>query len=302
MTAPFQSRILAALLYADVFHYPLTVRELAEWIPSDKKFSFRVIQSTIQTLVRTHRIGYTPPFLYIAGHKQTIQYRIERLAASTSKWQKIRWVAKMLRFIPSIVLVGVTGGLAVNNADNHDDIDLLIVSKQHTLWMTRLLATVLVEIFSKRRHPADISVANAICLNMFLTAKSLQIPKKEHGWYTAHEALQMVPLWERSNMYTRYLHSNNWVKKWFATRYEFQKQIQIPSYNTRNKYIKWYQVLEQPIKKFQLWYMRKRRTTEIVSDSMIRFHPNDARIWIRKSFLSKLRQYKVPLDKKYNQI
>jgi len=302
MTVPFQSRILATILYADIFHYPLTVRELTQWIPFDKTISSRLVQSQITALVKKHRVGYTPPFLYISGHKKTIQFRIERLAASTSKWQKIRRTVKLLTCIPTIRMVGVTGGLAVNNADNKDDIDLLIVAKQNTLWITRFMATACIELFSKRRHPMDIHVTNAICLNMFLTDDSLQIPKKEQGWYTAHEVLQMVPLWERNHMYKKYLHANHWVKKWFRAKYKYQQQIQIPSYNTSNNNIKWYQVFEQPIKKLQVWYMRKRRTTEIISDSIIRFHPKDARIWIRKSFLTKLQRYKVPLDKKYNQI
>ncbi len=297
-----RSRILAAILYADIFHYPLTIRELTQWIVSDTPISPRVIQNHIKKLVKKNKIGYTPPFLYVSGHKKTIQFRIERLAASTNKWQRIRKTVKILTYIPTICLVGVTGGLAVNNANNQDDIDLLIIARHNTLWVTRFLTTLCIELFSKRRHPRDIHVVNAICLNMFLTDKSLQIPQKEQGWYTAHEVLQMVPLWQRNNMYMKYLRANSWTQKWFTRRYEFQKQIQIPSYNTRNNNIKWYQVLEQPLKVFQLWYMRKRRTTEVVSESVIRFHPNDARIWIRKSFLTKLRLYKVPLDKKHNQI
>lgn len=302
MMVSIESRILAAILYADIFHYPLTVRELTQWIPSDTPISSRSMNSQVKELVKRHRVGYTPPFLYVSGHKKTIQFRIDRLAASTGKWQQIRRTAKLLRYISTIGMVGVTGGLAVNNADNEDDIDLIIVAKQHTLWITRFLATVCIELVSKRRHRMDTKVSNAICLNMFLTDGALQLPKKEHGWYTAHEVLQMVPLWQRNHMYTKYLQANSWVRKWFRAKYEFQQQIQIPTYNTRNKHIKWYQIFEQPIKRLQVWYMRNRRTTEIVSDSIIRFHPKDARIWIRKSFLTKLHRYKVPLDKKYNQI
>ena len=302
MIASTESRILAALLYADIFHYPLTIRELTQWIVSDTPISSRVIQNHIKKLIKKGKIGYTPPFLYVSSHKKIIQYRIERLAASTAKWKKIRNVVKILTIIPTIYMVGVSGGLAVNNADIQDDIDLLIITRHNTLWITRFFATMLIEIFAKRRHPGDLQVVNAVCLNMFLTDRALQIPKKEHGWYTAHEVLQMVPLWQRNTMYTKYLRANNWTRRWFAGRYEFQKQIQIRTYNTSNNNIKWYQTLERPLKKFQLWYMRKRRTTEVVSESVIRFHPNDARIWIRKSFRSKLRHYKVPLDKKYNQI
>lgn len=302
MTGTIESRILTAILYADIFHYPLTVRELTHWVLSDRIIPPRVIQRHVKTLVKKKKIGYTPPFLYVSGHKKTLQFRIDRLAASTGKWQRIRTIVKLLTYIPTIRMVGVTGGLAVNNADNQDDIDLLIVSHDTTLWMTRFMTTALIELFSKRRHPADITVANAICLNMFLTEGTLQIPKKEQGWYTAHEVLQMVPLWERNHMYTKYLQANRWVQKWFRAKYEFQKQLQVPSYSTSTNTIKWYQVLEEPIKNFQLWYMRKRRTTEVVTGRVIRFHPNDARIWIRKSFLTRLHTHKVPLDKKYNQI
>jgi predicted nucleotidyltransferase len=302
MTVSIESRILTALLYADIFDYPLTVRELVQWIPSQKAISPRVIHTKIQKLIKEHRIGYTPPFLYVSGHKKIIQLRIERLAASTDKLKKIRNTVKILRHIPTVMMIGVTGGLAVNNADNQDDIDLFVVTKRKTLWTTRFLVTVFMELCSKRRRPMDNEVKNAVCLNMFLTAGVLQVPKKEQGWYTAHEVLQMVPLWERSHMYTTYLHANRWARKWFRVRYEFQKQLQIPAYTSSNKHIKWYQLLEQPLKHAQLWFMRKRRTTEVISDVVIRFHPKDARIWIRESFLTTLRLRKVPLDKKYNQI
>lgn len=302
MTVSIQSRILSAILYADIFRYPLTVRELIQWIPSNRPVTSRLIRSEIKELLRTHKVGYTPPFLYVSGHKKTIQFRIDRLTASTRKWQYIRKTAKFLTWIPTIAMVGVTGGLAVNNADKEDDIDLLIIARHHTLWITRFLATIVIELVSKRRHPKDSAVANAVCLNMFLTDRSLQIPKKEHGWYTAHELLQTVPLWQRNAMYTKYLRANRWVQTWFRGKYDVQQQVQVPSCRSGNYRIKWYQALEGPIKKFQMWYMRNRRTTEIISDSIIRFHPKDARIWIRKSFLTKLQHYKVPLDKKYNQI
>ena len=54
----------------------------------------------------------------------------------------------------------------------------------------------------------------------------------------------------------------------------------------------------EPIAKVcQLWYMKKRRTNEVVSNSVIRFHPRDARIWIKKAFAKRLAKRNVPLDK-----
>jgi len=37
--------------------------------------------------------------------------------------------------------------------------------------------------------------------------------------------------------------------------------------------------------------MRKKRTTEVVSDGIIRFHPQDARNWILKAYKKRLKNY-----------
>ena len=42
--------------------------------------------------------------------------------------------------------------------------------------------------------------------------------------------------------------------------------------------------------------MNNRRTNEVIRSGMIRFHPRDARQWVRKNTLPLKRQH-IPLDK-----
>ena len=56
-------------------------------------------------------------------------------------------------------------------------------------------------------------------------------------------------------------------------------------------------IIELLAKNFQLWYMRKHRTHEVISDSTLRFHPNDARVWIKRKFAIRLSRFHTPLDK-----
>ena len=54
----------------------------------------------------------------------------------------------------------------------------------------------------------------------------------------------------------------------------------------------------EPIARFvQLRYMRKRRTNEVISGSIIRFHPADARVWVRDALAKRLARHNIPLDK-----
>lgn len=48
--------------------------------------------------------------------------------------------------------------------------------------------------------------------------------------------------------------------------------------------------LEALARWFQLKYMAKRRTTEVVESGRIRFHPKDCRWWILKKYKEKLRK------------
>jgi len=59
-------------------------------------------------------------------------------------------------------------------------------------------------------------------------------------------------------------------------------------------------VIEYFCKTVQLWYMKKHRTNEVISDTMLRFHPKDARIWIKREFAKRLARYNVPIDKFFN--
>ena len=55
--------------------------------------------------------------------------------------------------------------------------------------------------------------------------------------------------------------------------------------------------MERIAKLLQLWYMRKRRTTEVVSDKVLRFHPRDARVWVKQELQHRLDRFNIPLDK-----
>lgn len=278
-----EQAIRATIAYADIFDYPLTFKELEMW-----------------AIGRSIKILQRKDYFFRPGQKKIIDTRLQREKLSKNKWKIVTGVSNWLKFIPTIKLVGVTGGLAMNNADEDDDIDLFFITSSGSLWLSRLMAIILVELLGKRRHPKQTQVKNLICLNMFMSEKKLSLPQTERDLFSAHEVLQMTPLWEKDRVYARFLQANKWVKNFLPKAWEEKCKVKSAKYKVNNYKSTYWSIvrpLEFLVKYIQLWYMRKRRSTEIITDYCLRFHPQDARFWIKKALDKRLQRYNIPLDK-----
>ncbi len=197
---------IATVAYADVFDYPLTPAELRMWM-----------------IFGSEKVPRNKKYFFLKGRSAIVKIREERARYQGEKWEVARRAAKILSYIPSILLIGVTGGLAMNNARRDDDVDLFFIVQQNALWTTRFFATILMDIFGLRRHPNETSVSNKVCLNMFVTAPAVQA--SERDLFTAHEVLQMVPLVDRGRTYKKFLKANKWVRAYlpnaWKAKYDF---------------------------------------------------------------------------------
>ena len=188
---------------------------------------------------------------------------------------------------------------------HEDDIDLFFIVASGSLWVSRLLATILMN-FLGRRHPGDRQVTNKVCLNMFMTEDAVAVVSSERDCFSAHEVLQMEPLWERGGIYRKFLRANQWVKRFLPNAWEEKYQASSIKYKGRRGYIIFSLLrntsflilrLFEPLARFiQLQYMKHRRTNEIISDTVLRFHPRDARVWVKRKLAKRLARYNIPLD------
>jgi hypothetical protein len=204
-----QQAILRTLAYADVFAYPLTLKELHLFLIGRK------INQTDLTkeLKGLKNISQKQGFFYLQNQEKNFTLRQKRKKASQEKLKIAQRVAGWLKMIPWIKMVGITGNLAMSNADEKDDIDLLIITSKDRLWLSRLSAILITELLGKRRRPNQKSVADKICLNMFLDENHLPIPQKEQSLPTAHEICQLRPLFDKDHFYQKFVQQNQWLAK-----------------------------------------------------------------------------------------
>jgi len=280
---------LATLAYHDIFDYPLTLSEVRHLLVG-KKATQAPVGQELARLVKAKKIGAKDGYFYLKGRAKTVNLRKQRSRWSKAKLKRASFFAQILKVIPTIKLVAISGALAMKNCHKDDDIDLVLITSAGSLWTTRFFANILLLPF--KRDPRGQKIANRACLNVFIDESALKI--RPPNLYLAHEICQMKPLWDRDGTYSRFIQANSWVKKylpnWQPNRVTSAK-LQVPSYKS-NQFITYHLALitERTLRSFQLAYMKSKITTEKIGKHQLFFHPQDTEKWVMGKYQIRLKR------------
>lgn len=281
--------ILATLSYADIFNYPLTKQEIWEWLiledggQSAKGGDFN---HTLNSLLTSGTVISKKKFYFLPEREKIVAIRKKREGWSGYKIQKAEKVAKFLRFIPWIKLVGITGALARKNASRDDDIDLFFIVAANRLWLTRLVVVLSLYFLGLYRRPNKIR--DMFCPNMWVTEDCLSIWPQD--LFTAHEICLLKTVVNKDKTYQKFLVANSWVEDFLPN---ITKEAGISRERTIKKERRenGLDLLEKLARSLQLWFMVRRRTKETISDTLLKFHPNDVREKILQEFKTRMEGY-----------
>lgn len=210
---------------------------------------------------------------------------------SIKKIIRAKKIAQKLSLIPSVLLIGVSGSVSHMSAKVEDDIDFFVVVENKTLWISRMLITIFLELLGVRRRRASHKVKNTICLNMIVERSGVVFSKQRQDIYTAYEIVRLVPLFERGNFYKEFLQKNRWVKDFLFNAFTIENRFEILSKKTSVPSGKFLSYFNGFAKVLQIWYMKPYRKKEIVSDTFLAFYPFDYRVHILREYDRKLKEY-----------
>lgn len=246
-----------SIVYHDIFDYKLTKDEAYRW-------------------------QYKKEKLLVTGRKN--KTRIQREKFSKKKLAIAKKAANLISKILTVKFVGITGALAMNNASKNSDIDLIIITSQNKLWITRFCVyySLITNHFSPR-SPSSSNEKDKLCLNMWLDENDLVWDKKERNIYTAHEIAQVVPLVNKDKTHEKFLYLNRWILNFWPNSVEIRKsnieyrnKLEFSKFkylNTISDFV--LRALNLIAFKLQYFYMSKKITREIVTATRAIFHPND---------------------------
>ncbi len=287
--------VLDVIEYFSVFQYPVTVDEIHTYYPvkTTKKTLNSLLIQMVESKLLIKDAYYTLP-----PHSIFMRKRGKRAIIARDKLKKVALFTRIVSATPIIKLIGLSGSMAMNNAENDDDVDLFIITAKNRLFTARFIALLLTQILGKRRQRGGKTIRDRLCLNLFFDEVALKIPNSKKNKYIAHEVVQMVPLIMREGVYGRFIKANRWVFNYFPNareslefrvkNSEFIKPILNSKLIHNSKFIilNYLGDLSEIILKYlQLSLINSHRTTELITDHQLWFFPDDYEKKLDKKFI-----------------
>jgi len=194
--------ILKTVIYGDIFHFPMTPREIHHFLISDDIVDVADVINRLTTSVElADVICNDGTYFALASREELFELRRTREQMMTHLQPQVQRYGRILAYFPFVELVGVTGALSMRNpSTTTDDLDYLVITKPGRVWLTRALIIVLVRLMRLRKIE--------ICPNYVLASD--QLVQARRDLYIAHEVTQLLPL-SNLPLYWQLRNQNNWT-------------------------------------------------------------------------------------------
>lgn len=193
--------ILATLTYFDIFDYPLTQTEIAQFLKTT--YSHNELVECLQSLTAENWVYRFDEFYSLQdNHSLTARRRNGNTKARTML-KTAEKIAAFLSAFPFVKGVAVSGSLSKNFADENSDIDFFIITEKNKLWLARTFMHCFkkLTIFLKKE--------DLFCMNYYIDEEMLEI--KEKNIYTATEIATLLPL-RGIQIFNHFFEQNRWSK------------------------------------------------------------------------------------------
>ncbi len=258
------------LAYKAVFRYPLSFFQLTTFLITETPIEGPLLREALEAAMEKEVVHEDRGKYYLYKVKPRDWF----LHAGYSKkhLEDLGEELHLLGKIPWIKLLAVTGSVASFNAEEQDDLDIFVVTQKGRLWLTRGFVFLVLKLLGE---------LGTICPNIFVSEDNLAWEDKRRNLYVAHEIAQMYPLINRDNIYFRFLEANKWIFEYFGNLPvnlpDKFAQITCPSNCVLD-------FLERLAMKLQLSYMKKKKTVEITTATLIHFNKGDSTKKILKRY------------------
>jgi len=285
--------ILKAIVYFNLFSYPLRQEEVLYHLPKikglenieDIKPVEREVKKGLRNLVLKKIIENKKGFYFLKGREGLVRERERREKISKKNWQKLKKILKIINLTPFLKGVFVSGSLAISNSNENSDIDLLIVTRDSRIFTVRFFLTLLLDMIKERRTVKK--TAGKICLNHYVSENFLKI--QFPSIYNAYTYLNLRPVINRSRIFERFRRQQDWMKdyllfwrKSFRAPFMIEKKSKVAGFLEKILSGRLGNWIEKKLKVIQI--RRKERNYPygvkkgrvILDDNLIELHPDSS--------------------------
>ncbi|MFH1253675.1 MAG: hypothetical protein V1664_05125 [Candidatus Uhrbacteria bacterium] len=300
-TTALEVAIVRTLAWFSLFEYPLTAFELWKYLyQPDKKYSLIEVEKTLSESQRlTEKINFERGFYFWPKNKDDdfVSVHQTKFLDAAKKYKKLRRAAYYFSLLPFVRAVFTCNNLDWHNTAPGSDIDLFIVVKPGTIWLSRLLLVAPFALFKKRPHPYSTPLqprgrgwgggADPFCFSFFTTAdnlnfKNLLLPESDP--YFVYWLASLMPIFDREEIQKKIWQENSWLKEILPNVFPRNIHEEIQPKHLWVLPLDFLKMFEDAARYWQQKFLpcELRDTANldsrvVISEQMLKFHTNDRR-------------------------
>ncbi|MFH1047442.1 MAG: hypothetical protein V1738_04020 [Patescibacteria group bacterium] len=275
---------LSALAWFDVFGFPLTAIEVARYSPL---FGQPItVSEVIDSFSSSPHVIQVGGYYSLTASGTLTQQRQQRFRRTGPKLMRAKRVARLFGLLPSVRLVALCNSLAVANAGEDSDIDLFVVCRSGTLWLTRL--TLAIPLIALGLRPTPANQKDKICLSFLVSENALDMSRYQCGDddpYMRFWIETVVPLHDAGGVFDHFRRLNGW-------RYRSSKtttiEVEKAGFRTSGRIDRIAKRLQLARFPNRIRQMANLDSRVLISDDILKFHVNDRRELYRDRFRERL--------------
>jgi hypothetical protein len=201
LTSRLQADVLKTLLYFDIFNHPLTAEEINSFLPRNST-NPESIAHLCDSIPLSQIIKNNDGYFALRNNKESsVELRHAKEGRAKRLWTMAVVMGNVLRRIPFVRGVAISGELSKGVASEKGDIDFLVITAPGRLWISRTLAILFKKVFLLNRK-------KYFCVNHFVTENRMAY--QERNIYAALEIATLKPV-SNFDLFRRYRASNSWI-------------------------------------------------------------------------------------------
>ncbi len=270
--------VINTLTYAGFYNSSLTSKEIYLRLISSKPIHQSEVEKIIEELKQRGKLKTKN------GKYSLAQISDRENSDFRQKLNKAKKDLMVLKKIPWLKFIGISGSVASHSSKKEDDIDVVLIASHHRLWLTRLLVMFLMRISGKKiRRYASSFYKDYYCFNLLLSEPDLRLPLEKRNLFNAYQLYFIDSILDKNNLKKKlYLQNKYWVKKYLANFADtITKDNASTAGNSFDAIIlgvnigKIFGCIDNLAFKAQREYMSKKLKKEIITRNYAFFHPKD---------------------------
>jgi len=202
---------LKALIYSDIFSYPLTLAEVFERCNID---SIESLKPALCELVQCGYVYFINGFYLLRNEKSLVEQRLKANKKAKQYLCIAKWVTALIKHFPFVRGVMLSGSISKNYIDELSDIDYFIITAPNRLWICRLFFIICQKVLFFNR-------CKFFSYNYMIDEQHLAV--QHRTYYSAMEIVTLIPTYN-GKTYRIFQRYNDWTKQYFPNANQHNTQ------------------------------------------------------------------------------